>query len=74
MPQQNQWPHFIGEYLRYLVAIGRPQTTVRLRRDQLRHLARSINLQPGDITHDARTGARGTCVPSRGYSATVRSR
>jgi integrase/recombinase XerC len=52
MPQQNQWPHFIGEYLRYLVAIGRPQTTVRLRRDQLRHLARSINLQPGDITHD----------------------
>lgn len=52
MSNTNEWSSLIGAYLVYLSAIGRPQTTIKLRRDQLRHLARSTNIAPTAITHD----------------------
>lgn len=52
MPKQDPWPRLIADYLVYLTAIGRPSTTAKLRRDQLRHLARSLNIPPGDVTND----------------------
>jgi integrase len=44
------WDTLIGEYTSYLRAIGRPATTVDLRRNQLRYLAKSLHMQPDKIT------------------------
>ncbi|MBJ7383002.1 MAG: tyrosine-type recombinase/integrase [Mycolicibacterium sp.] len=52
MAISETWGNPIAQYMRYLTAIGRPATTVRLRRDQLRHLARSLNIAPGEVTYD----------------------
>lgn len=49
---QNSWRELIELYVIFLAAIGRPDTTIRLRRDQLRHLARSLNIAPRSITYD----------------------
>lgn len=47
----SRWDIVITEYLSFLIAIGRPKTTVVLRRDQLLYLARTINLPFGAVTH-----------------------
>lgn len=44
------WDEAISAYRAYLAAIGRPKTTIELRRHQLAHLGRSINLPPARIT------------------------
>jgi integrase len=44
------WDEAITAYRSYLSAIGRPRTTIDLRRHQLGHLGRSINLPPARIT------------------------
>lgn len=46
------WEYLIGAYLIYMAAIGRPQTTIDLRKYQLQHLARSLNVEPTAITYD----------------------
>jgi integrase/recombinase XerC len=48
--QVMEWGEAITAYRGYLTAIGRPRTTIELRRHQLAHLGRSINLPPGRIT------------------------
>lgn len=45
------WGHLIEEYTTHLKAIGRPDTTIRLRREQLQYLARSLNKPANNITH-----------------------
>lgn len=45
------WDTAIAEYVRYMVAIGRPKTTRELRRHQLAYLGRSINLPPDRIRY-----------------------
>lgn len=46
------WDAIIDDYVTYLVAIGRPRTTVDLRRYQLRYLAKSLNMIPDAIGYD----------------------
>jgi integrase/recombinase XerC len=52
MQIDGDWDELIAAYVVELTAIGRPPTTIKLRRFQLRHLARSLNIAPSDITHD----------------------
>lgn len=63
IPQQNtvlvrsgesvdNWGAFAADYVGYLIAIGRPRTTVDLRRYQLAYLAKSLNLSPIRITNE----------------------
>jgi integrase len=44
------WDEAITAYRAYMTAIGRPRTTIELRRHQLAHLGRSTNLPPRRIT------------------------
>jgi integrase len=46
------WGTAINLYAAWLTAIGRPATTIRLRRHQLDYLGRSLNLPPRSITYD----------------------
>ncbi|MEN4400040.1 tyrosine-type recombinase/integrase [Mycolicibacterium conceptionense] len=48
----NQWDELIAGYVGYLVAIGRPKTTRRLRRWQVAYLQQSLNLPVDRITED----------------------
>lgn len=48
----NQWDELIAGYVGYLVAIGRPKTTRRLRRWQIDYLQQSLNLPIDRITED----------------------
>lgn len=48
----RQWGTLIGLYATYLVAIGRPDTTVGLRLWQLNHLARMVRKAPARVTAD----------------------
>lgn len=47
------WDVLIDEYERSLIAIGRPKTTIELRRNQLRYCAKSLNMRPDRITEAA---------------------
>lgn len=70
------WNRYITDYKRYLVGIGRTENTIYLRHNQLRYLAKSINIHPAAVTekdltdwfghHDWRTETR------RSYRAAVR--
>lgn len=51
MKHRDQWDTLIGEYVTYLVAIGRPKTTRDLRRFQLAYLAKSTNMAPEALTY-----------------------
>lgn len=44
------WGTIITAYVGFMTAIGRPKTTIELRRHQLAHLGRSLNLRPDRIT------------------------
>src|ERR1700758_1685215 len=45
-----QWTGFIAEHVAFLVAAGRPATTVRLRRGQLCYAAAGLRpCQPGEV-------------------------
>lgn len=44
------WTPIINSYEKYLGAIGRPDTTIYLRHNQLRYLAKSINMTVADIS------------------------
>ncbi|AQT78341.1 hypothetical protein B1R94_02460 [Mycolicibacterium litorale] len=46
------WDSVIDAYVAYMKAIGRPKTTIDLRKFQILYLAKSINLTPAAITHD----------------------
>lgn len=48
----NQWEKLITGYVGYLVAIGRPKTTRRLRRWQITYLQQSLDLPISRITAD----------------------
>ena len=48
----EQWDRLLNDYVRYLKAIGRPPTTINLRKHQIKHLAKSLNLAPDRITGD----------------------
>lgn len=50
------WEMLIGDYVAYLAAIGRPATTIGLRRGQLEHLARSVAVAPTLVTLEILTG------------------
>ncbi len=50
------WEMLIGDYVAYLAAIGRPATTIGLRRGQLEHLARSVSVVPALVTLEILTG------------------
>jgi hypothetical protein len=41
-----EWEQLIGEHLRMLTAAGRPPASIRLRRDQLTNMARSLQVPP----------------------------
>lgn len=45
-----EWAEWINAYLQTLAAIGRPATTIGLRRSHLARLARTINTTPGAVT------------------------
>lgn len=52
------WEMLIADFVAYLAAIGRPATTIALRRGQLEHLARSVAVAPTLVTLDlGRPGA-----------------
>ena len=40
----SDWDGIIADYVSYMTAIGRPKTTIDLRRYQLAYLAKSLNL------------------------------
>ena len=46
------WDGLISDYVTYMTAIGRPKTTIDLRRFQLAYLAKSLNLPAARITAD----------------------
>ncbi len=48
----STWVNDINRYVRMLLSIGRPLTTVKLRRDQLSHAARSLQIGPDAITRE----------------------
>jgi len=48
----SDWDGIIADYVSYMTAIGRPKTTIDLRRYQLAYLAKSLNLPPQKITYD----------------------
>lgn len=48
----RQWGTLIGLYSTYLVAIGRPETTIGLRCWQLNHLARMVRKAPARVSAD----------------------
>lgn len=48
----HSWDSLIQAYVNYLVAIGRPRTTRRLRQWQVTYLRQSLNLPVDRITHD----------------------
>lgn len=50
------WEMLIADFVAYLAAIGRPATTIALRRGQLEHLARSVAVAPTLVTLDLLTG------------------
>lgn len=44
------WEALIGDFVAYLSAIGRPATTIALRRGQLEHMARALDVIPALVT------------------------
>ena len=52
----SDWDGIIADYVTYMTAIGRPKTTIDLRRYQLAYLAKSLNLAPARITADDLVG------------------
>ena len=48
----SKWAKIVSDYVAYMKAIGRPKTTIDLRRHQIAHLCRSLNLHPARITAD----------------------
>jgi integrase len=46
------WETTLSAYIAYLTAIGRPKTTIDLRRFQIAYMAKSINKQPAAITYE----------------------
>lgn len=49
---QTNWKGLIGAFLRVLIAAGRPESTVALRRNQLTFMARMLGDVPQDVTED----------------------
>ncbi|OCB46732.1 hypothetical protein A5721_11135 [Mycobacterium vulneris] len=52
LPVPHLWSTHIESYLLLLVSIGRPATTVELRRNQLWHMARSVSHPPEAVTKE----------------------
>lgn len=50
------WDMLIGDWVAYLTAIGRPATTIALRRGQLEQLARAVKVTPILVTLEILTG------------------
>jgi len=50
MGGEMNWQTALQHYTEYLTAIGRPKTTIDLRRFQLAYLAKSLNKAPGRPT------------------------
>lgn len=48
----DDWGDLIEQYCLYLVAIGRPKTTIKTRRSQLRHHGRSLNIHYSAVVAD----------------------
>lgn len=73
-----EWAEWINAYLQTLAAIGRPATTIGLRRSHLARLARTINTTPGAVTEGqltawfaGQTGWR-SAETRRSYRNTIR--
>lgn len=49
---QILWRDALSAYERYLVSIGRPSTTIYLRHNQIRYLAKSLDLSLRTVTED----------------------
>lgn len=47
-----QWDDSISKFMQHQRAAGRPETTIRLRYFHLRHLAKTVPVEPGDVTTD----------------------
>jgi integrase/recombinase XerC len=52
----NEWTRLIEDYLTGLVAAGRSASSVKLRREQLAHLARGLDCPPGAVTEQGLLG------------------
>ena len=50
------WEMLIADFVAYLAAIGRPATTIALRRAQLEQLARAVGVAPALVTLEVLTG------------------
>lgn len=50
------WEMLIADFVAYLAAIGRPATTIALRRAQLEQLARAVGVAPSLVTLEVLTG------------------
>lgn len=50
MKMVSKWTPVIADYERYLAKMERPDTTIELRRNQLRYLAKSLNMPMQQIT------------------------
>lgn len=49
IPAPHLWAAHIESYLLMLASIGRPETTINLRRNQLWHMARSLQRPPDEV-------------------------
>ena len=52
LPVPHLWAAHIESYLLLLASIGRPETTITLRRNQLWHMARSVSHPPDAVTKE----------------------
>lgn len=52
LPVPHLWAAHIESYLLLLASIGRPDTTILLRRNQLWHMAKSVCHRPEDVTKE----------------------